>query len=222
MFDDGNLDRVGRTRLHTCWSFADGESRVAHVALAHDTARLGILWHFIRTHHHAVLAADALVIEMTNNTGDRILVVGQHRTTIQTARVNAMMACGRYVLLKCRCASTCSIIPGRITHEQTHPAPGFVLIKSVQSVTCADAGFAPGTFVEINFKGVLLAGSRRRSGEQIAVKLTTNSMLIVRTGKLFHRVQLLLLGQQFVNQRARRIALGARYWRQIRHRVSSG
>src|SRR5438876_2109964 len=50
--------------------------------------------------HHAILATDALIIQMPHDAGRRILLVGQHRATIQACWIDAMMTRARDHLLK--------------------------------------------------------------------------------------------------------------------------
>ena len=85
--------------MHTRGRFADGEARVTHVALADDAALGGILRHFVRTFHHAILAADALVIEMTHDAGDGVFVVGEHGAAVGAGGIGTVMAGGGDVLL---------------------------------------------------------------------------------------------------------------------------
>ena len=99
--NDGDLDGFVRAGLHTRGGFTDRETVRAHVAHADDAALEGILRHFVRTFHHAVLAADTLIIEMPHCAGDGVFIVGEHGATICAAGVGAVMAGGGDVLLKC-------------------------------------------------------------------------------------------------------------------------
>ena len=66
----------------------------AHVALPDDAKPVRILRHVIGALHRAVLAADALVIEMAHDSGFGILVVSEHRATLEAGGFEAMMASG--------------------------------------------------------------------------------------------------------------------------------
>src|SRR6185295_7033235 len=79
-----------------------------------------------------------------------ILVVGEHRATVQARGIDTMMARGGDGLLK-------GIAPV-VIHQQTHIAPRLAVIEAVKTVAGAHAGFAAGAFVEIHLKGELLAG----------------------------------------------------------------
>ena len=52
--------------------FTFGETAVAHVALADDAEAFVVFRDIIRALEHAVLAADALIIEVADNAGERI------------------------------------------------------------------------------------------------------------------------------------------------------
>jgi hypothetical protein len=49
--------------------------------------------------------------------------------------------------------------------EQAHVAPSLALVEPVQVVACRDARFTTRAAVEIDFKGILLSGRRRRGGQ---------------------------------------------------------
>src|SRR6185436_11929061 len=131
-----------------CGRLTGGQARAAHVTFAHDAPRLGILRHIVRAHHHAVLAANALVIEMAHDARDRILVVGEHRAAIKARRVNTMMTRRRDDLLK-RCAPI-----GR--GQPADAAPGFLLIEPVERMACGYASLAAAALVEVHLERVLL------------------------------------------------------------------
>ena len=99
-FHYGDADGFTWTGLHTRGCFSVRQALVTHVALAHNPALLGILRYFIGTHEDAVLASDALVVEVADNASKRILIVSEHRTAIETARFDAMMTCGGDSLLE--------------------------------------------------------------------------------------------------------------------------
>ena len=133
---------------------------------------------------------------MPHNARDRILVVGQHRAAVEATGIRAMMAGRGDGLLK--------RLPPVVAEKKTHSTPRFTLIETVQAVTRADAGFAAGTFVEIDFKRVLLPRLRLREGNEVAVILFLRGTGVefVLFGKTTHDSETLLLGQQFIDQRA--------------------
>ena len=100
LVDDIDPDGGTGTGLDTGGGLANGETVAAHVALADDAEPVGVMRHFVRAFENAILAADALVIEMANDAGGRILFVGEHRATIEASRIEAMMASGGDGLLK--------------------------------------------------------------------------------------------------------------------------
>ena len=67
--DDADRDRLVRTRLHAGGRLARRQPIAAHVALAHDAALLAELRHLVRAGEHAVLAADALVVQVPDDAG---------------------------------------------------------------------------------------------------------------------------------------------------------
>ena len=88
---------------------------------------------------------------MTNDAGDGVFVIGQDRAAIRTGRLCAVMAGGGDGL-EIRLLARAD--------EQAHVAPAFIVIESVQGMTCRHAGFAAGTGIEIDLKGILLTRIR--------------------------------------------------------------
>ena len=95
--------------------------------------RLGVvLRHVVRAGQRAVLAAEALIVEVLDDAGDRILLVGVHRAAVHARRIEAVMAGRRDGLLHrrlraCRRASrptarqvSSSSRPFRVWHAVTH------------------------------------------------------------------------------------------------------
>src|SRR5204862_1940859 len=113
------------TRLGARRSFAHSEAIGAQIAFPDDAAARRIFGDVVRTFHDAILAADALVIEMSHDAGERILVVRQHRTTVQAARISAMMACRGHGLLK--------RLPPVAAEQESDVAPRFAVVQSVQT-----------------------------------------------------------------------------------------
>src|SRR5205085_2861104 len=106
------------------------------------------LRNLVRAREEAVLAADALIIEVPNDPGDRILLVRLHRATVHARGIHAVVAGRRHGLLHRRAGSAA------VNHADR--APRLAGIEAVQAVTCCDAGFTGGAAVEIDAEGVLL------------------------------------------------------------------
>ena len=92
MIDDANTDGFARTGLDAGRGFADREAVIAHVAFADDPERFAVHGHVVRTLERAVLAADALVVQVADDSRLRVLIVGIDRAPCQAARIDAMMA----------------------------------------------------------------------------------------------------------------------------------
>src|ERR1043166_2541889 len=90
----GDADRLVGTGLHTSRGFSPGEALGAPVAFSDDAAGAGIPRDFVGTHEDAILAADALVIQVADDAGERILVIGQHRAAVGASGIGTMMAGG--------------------------------------------------------------------------------------------------------------------------------
>ena len=158
-----DIDRDGFvwTGLNTCRCFAVRQSIAAHIAFANDALVCVVLGNIIRTGQRAVLTTEALVIQMPDNAGDRVLLVRIHGTSGHAGWFETMMA-GRSDVLHGRIGRSAA-------EQQSNVAPGFVLIKSVQRMTCGDACLAPTTTIQIHIERVLLTGARRRRRQQLRV-----------------------------------------------------
>ena len=150
--DRDNTDGLGWAGLDAGRRFANPEALLTHVAFADDAEAFIVFRHIVRTFQNAVLAADALIIEMAHDPGDRILFIGENRTAVEAAGVGAMMAGGRDRLLIGR-----SVRP---TGHESNIAPRLVFIESIESVAGGDAGLAAGAGIQVDFEGVLFAGLR--------------------------------------------------------------
>ena len=93
-----DANRLVRAGLHAGRGFAVVQPLAAHVALADDALGRVVLGHVVGAHQRAVLAADALIVEVPHDAGDRVFVVGQRRAAVQARRLQAVMAGGRDVL----------------------------------------------------------------------------------------------------------------------------
>ncbi len=163
LIHEGYADGLAGACLHASRRFTLLEAAAAHVTFADDAPFRGILRHFIRAFHYAVLAPDALVIEVAHNARDGIFIVSKHGTAAEATRIHTMMTGGGDGRLK-RCAPIIAV-------KQADIAPGFVVIEAVERVAGGDAGFAAGAFVQIDFKAILLAGRRSGKWDEVAVKL---------------------------------------------------
>jgi hypothetical protein len=90
--DNSNGNGLARASLNASWRLTGSEAALAHVAFPHDASTVRKLRNVVGTFHDAVAASDALVVEMANNSGDGIFFVGKHGTTVEAARIKAMMA----------------------------------------------------------------------------------------------------------------------------------
>src|SRR6185436_1781934 len=194
---DLDRDRRVGTRLHAGGRLTRREPVGAHVALAHDAALAVELRHLVRAGEDAVLAADALVIEVADDAGRGILFVSLHRAAVHARRVQAVMASGRDRLLHGRL--------GRTAVQEADAAPGFVVVEAVQAVAGGDAGLAPGAGVEVDPEAVLLAGGRARERDQRLVAAGGRRVArLVALGEAFDRGQITLFQQQLADQQALR------------------
>ena len=110
--------------------FIDSQPVRAHVAFTNDASFVGILGNVIGAFEDAILAPDALVIEMTHDAGAGVFFISQDRAPIEACRINAMMARGGNGLLKP------TFVHDAV--EQPHLAPGLVLIQSIETVAGSD------------------------------------------------------------------------------------
>ena len=134
---------------------------------------------------------------MPDDTGERVFVVSEDGTTIETPRIGAMMTGRGDRLLK--------RLPPIAAEEQPDVAPRFIVVQSVERMTGRDAGFASGAFVEVNLKGILLPRGRWRGRQQTPIMRFERGRVVAASGimpgrKPAHRRQALLLGKQLVNQ----------------------
>ena len=149
------------------------QTAVAKIAFPDDAPPRRIARDFVRTFHHAITAADALIVEMPDDSGRGILFIREHRATEEAGRFDAMMTGGGDGALNRE-----HLVAGRRTGRardrdlaEQHPdiPPALVVVESVQRMTCRDAALASGTPVEVDLEGVLLARARCGEGNQIAI-----------------------------------------------------
>ena len=72
----------------------------AHVAFTNDAALVRIFGNVVGAFKDAILAPNALVIEMADNAGAWVFFVIQNGATVQAGRIDAVMAGGCYRLLE--------------------------------------------------------------------------------------------------------------------------
>ena len=185
-----HADRDGavRTRLHARRGLPVGEPVAAHVALADYPLGAAVLRRLVGTGERAVLAAEALVVEVLDDAGDRVLLVGLHRTRVHAGGIQAVVA-GRRDVLDDGQAPAPAV-------EQPDVAPRFLLLEAVQGMAGRDARLAARAGIQIHVEGVLLAGGRRRRRHQRRVApgqgRTACVRGVVRLREARHRRDLLL------------------------------
>ncbi len=104
----------------------------------------------------AILAADALIIEVPHNAGKEILLVGPHRTAVEAGWVNAVVTRRRDRLLKWP--------PPVLTDERADVAPRFAVVEAIEGVAGGHAGLATAALVEIDLEGKLFPCAGVESG----------------------------------------------------------
>ena len=134
LIDDANRDRLVRTGLHARRRLAHRQPRRAHVALADDALAGVILRHVVRAGQRAVLAAEALIVEMLDDAGDgsfSYALTGQ-----------AIMQAGSRQWW--HAAVTCCITGAEREPpiKQADVAPRFVFVEAVERVAGDDARLA--------------------------------------------------------------------------------
>ena len=159
--DDRDADGLVGTGLDAGGRLAVLQAVAAHVALAHDAALLVVLGRVVGAHQDAVLAADALVIEVLDDAGDRILLVGLDRAAGQAGGLQAVVARGGDGLLR-------GGLRGSAV-QQADGAPDLAVVQAVQVVAAGDAGLAAGAQIQVDLERVLLAGARCLAGNEISV-----------------------------------------------------
>ncbi len=142
-----------RAGLDASWSLARGQPVAAHVALANDALTRVELGRIVRAGQRAILAAEALVVEVPDNSRERVLFVGVDRAGVEAGRIEAMMARG------CHMLEDRQLRPA--ADNEADVAPGLALVQPVEIVAGRHAGLAAGTPVEIDLERELLPGAWR-------------------------------------------------------------
>ncbi len=75
---------------------------MAHIAFSNNAAFFRVFWNIVWALENAVGAADALIIEVADNAGIRVLFISSNRAAIHASRVFAVVASRGDGLLKCR------------------------------------------------------------------------------------------------------------------------
>src|SRR5690606_34712944 len=144
-----DADRMRRARLHARRRLAGRKAPVAHVALPHDAEAFRVLRHVVRALQDAVTASDALVVEVADDAGNRILFVREDGAAAGASRGRAMVACAGDRLLE----RVLFVAPD----EKSDVAPGLLVIETVQCMASGDAGLAARARVQVDLEGILLA-----------------------------------------------------------------
>jgi hypothetical protein len=122
-----------------------------------------------------------------------IFFISENRTAIEASWIDAMVASSSDGLLVRGM--------GRSAVQQANGAPGFVLIQPVERMTGTHASLAPGTQIEVHLEGVLLARARMFQRNQITIdRRLAITLRAVALSEPFDRRELLLLGEQFVDE----------------------
>ncbi len=129
--------------------FAVLESIAAHVAFAYDAPGLVVLGRVVRAHQGAVLAAEALIIQMLHDARDGIFLVGLRRTAVHARWVDAVVTRGSHRLQRGG--------RRRSAVEQPDRAPDLIFIEPIEAVAGGNASLAPGAGIEVDLKRILLA-----------------------------------------------------------------
>ena len=168
---------------------------MAHVTFTHD-AESGIKFgNVVGASEDAVLATNTLVIEVSDDAGDRILFVSEYRAATCTGRIVAMVA-----------GTGDDLSPGTVavtTDEHLCVPPGFVGIETVEGVAGGDTGLATSAGIEINFEGILLIRTWAAQRNQIAIvtrldRFIDSGVFLAEAGDSGER---LLIFQQLIDQR---------------------
>src|SRR5688500_6562089 len=120
-----------RASLSAGGRFTSGQTAVTHVTFANDAEALGKLGHVVRAHQHAVAAADALIVEVPDDSRDRICFIGRNGAAVQAARVLAMVTCG--------CDRLGKWTGPTRADEHADVAPCLCIIEPVERVAGGDA-----------------------------------------------------------------------------------
>ena len=139
---------------------------------------------------------------MTDDAGDWILVIGQHRASLEATRIHAVVTGGGDRQGYGFRASSRSGRRTR-THQQADLAPRFLGFQTVERVARHHAGLAGGALVEVYLEGVLFSRTRgRRRHQGLVVRVQQRAMGVGMTlTETLDRTQLPVLCQKGIHQR---------------------
>lgn len=147
--------------LHAGRSLAFRQAIVTHVALSHNALAFGVFWNVVWAFQNTILAADALIVQVKDNSGFGVFFISQNGATIRTCWVFTVMAgcCHCLLIGMIRCAAM----------NQTDISPCFILLQTVEAMTCRNAGLAACAAIQIYGKCILLARLWSRQRDQLAI-----------------------------------------------------
>ena len=160
LLNDFNGDGAIGAGLDTCRGLSLFKSVVTHITFSHNPKICIVFWDIIRAFERAILASDALIIKVTNNT-IVFFLVSFNRTAIKASRVKTVMAGrgdGLFELM----------IRGGVVNAAYIP-PAFILRETIEAMTSNHTGFATCALVKIYFKGILLSSRGFANGYEVFV-----------------------------------------------------
>ena len=113
--------------------FSDGQPVGTHVALANDTLGRTVNGNIVRTHEHAVLTTDALIVQMRDDSRDWVLFISIDGASMHASRLKTVVTRRRHVLNdRLRFGSA---------NQQADVSPKLTILEPVQIVARRDARF---------------------------------------------------------------------------------
>ena len=193
--DERHGDGALRTALDARRRLADRQAVAAQVALADDAEVLVERRHLVGTRERAVAAADAGVVEVADDAGVGILLVGIGRAAVEAGGLEAVVAGVGHGLHRGR-----ADVVGAV--QRADPSPALTVVEAVEAVAGGDAGLAAGARVEVDVEGVLLAGRRRGHRESVAPapRAGVDQLVGLAGGEPLDRGELLLGAQVLVDR----------------------
>ncbi|GAB4243398.1 MAG: hypothetical protein OHK005_07740 [Candidatus Methylacidiphilales bacterium] len=133
-----------------------------------------------------------MVIQMPDDTGDGVFLVGQDRAAFGAGGLQAMVAGSGDGLLMRQAAL--------LSKEETDIAPGFTLVQTVETVAGTDAGLATGAFVKVHLEGILFAGLRFLQGDEVPEEIGAEALVVTARKEGNRGVQTGLVGEKAVDE----------------------
>ena len=121
--DLDDRDGFGGAGLDAGGGFAVGEALVAHVTFTDDASLMGIFGDVVGALQDAVFAADALVVEVSDNAGIWLFFVGSDGAAVHAFGFEAVVAGSGDGLLEAG-----GVL---VAFEEADVAPGFVFVEAV-------------------------------------------------------------------------------------------